>query len=357
MPKFVEVVPVYPHKFPLRFKEDYFFWPAKMMMDRGFDVEFFTTEKGMDREPFEGITIRRFSGPLSLVSAIRKDRAIALVHAHLRPYLPSLLSGFSGKPCVLTPHTYILGSNWAIGRLSVLAMRRFARVIAITPYERDIYLKEGIRAVLLPHPVDIDFYDEPVNKAVVRKKYGISDEFVVVTVANFRRFKRVDTILKAFKVFNEAVRSKLIIVGGDLLHNEGVPSIEEMIRAFGIRDVIHTGVLQPEQVREVLSVADVFVNSSDNETQGLAVYEAACRGIPLCLSDIGSFRTVFGDLALYHEFDNPGRLADNLRKIHDDRAFSSTARKGLRSLMKKWDFGSAMRGMETLYDAIMAKNI
>ncbi len=356
MPKFVEIVPAYPHKYPLRYKEDYFLWPAKMMMDRGFDVEFFTTDKGKDAEVSNGIVIRRFGNPFSMISAVNKDKDIRLVHAHLRPYLPSLLSGFSNKPSILTPHTYILGSNPLIALGSVLAMKRFDRVIAITPYERDIYLKAGIKnAVLMPHPIERDFYDAPVNKQDVRKKYGINDEFVVVTVANFRKFKRVDTILKAFKILSQKADSRLIIAGGDLLHRENVPSIAEMIKMYDVKGVIHTGVLQPEQVREILGIADVFVNSSDNETQGLAVYEAACRAVPLCLSNIGSFTTVFGNLALYHDYDNPNKLAENLVYYSNNPKKAAANGFSLRSLMKQWDFDEAKNQMEQLYEQVMGK--
>ncbi len=356
MPKFVEIVPAYPHKYPLKYKEDYFFWPAKLMMEKGFDVEFFTTEKGSNNEVHNGIRIRRFANSFSMISAINKDSEIKLLHAHLRPYIPSLLAGFSNKPSILTPHTYILGSNPVIAFGSVLAMKKFDKVIAITPFEREIYLRAGIKnAILMPHPVDREFYAARVDKEAVKKKYGIKDEFVVVTVANFRKFKRVDTILKSFKILNSKIKSKLIIAGGDLLHQEGVLSIREMIKLFNVKDVIITGVLQPEQVREVLAIADVFVNSSDNETQGLAVYEAACRSVPLCLSNIGSFTTVFGNLALYHNYDDPGNLAENLLYYSNNPKSAIKAGSGLKALMDNWDFDKSRKEMEHLYEEVMGK--
>ncbi|MBI2575320.1 glycosyltransferase family 4 protein, partial [Candidatus Woesearchaeota archaeon] len=230
MAKYVEIVPSYPLRYALREKEDYFYWPARMMMDKGFEVEFLTLEPGKKSGVRNGILVRRFNSALSLLSFINRDREIRLVHAHLRPYPPCFFGGFTNKPKVLTPHTYILGSNPVISRLSVLMMNRYDRVIALTPHERDVYLKSGVRkdkVVLLPHPVDYSFYSAPAkNSGLVKKRLDISKgEFVIVTVANIRKCKRMDTLLRAFRVVSLRLPAKLIIVGDDMLWQEKASSV------------------------------------------------------------------------------------------------------------------------------------
>ena len=358
MPIFAEIVISYPNKYPIHYKQDYFYWPAKMMMEKGFTVEFLTTEPGRNGEVHRGIVIKRFKGVLPLISYINKSKDIELVHAHLRPYPPALFSALSNKPKILTPHTYILGSNPLIAAASVYLMKRFDRIVALTSYEQEIYIKAGIPAakiVVLPHPVDYQFYSSPAkNRAAVKKRLGISDEFVVVTVANCRKFKRIETLLRGFKLFNSSVKSKLVIVGEDLLWKEKARSISDMVRQFGVNGVIQTGLLQPDKVREVLSVSDVFVNTSDNESMCLAVYEAAAAGLPLCLSDIGSFTQVFKDLAIYHTYWDYEKLAENILYYARNRREAAEKGRKLKRFVRAWSFDAIRKRMAKLYGEVMA---
>ncbi|GEM_PF-3036547 len=360
MPKFIEVVPAYPHSLPLlRYMEDYFFWPARLMMDKGFDVEFLTTQKGADKELCNGVVVRRFGSAFSVLSYINKDKETRLVHSHLRPYPPTFLSSFSNKPKILSPHTYLFSPNPLIAGLSVMVMKKFDKIIAFTSYERDIYLRAGIegkKIVIIPHPVDHEFYSASVkNKGAIREKLGINGEFVVVTVANVRKFKRIETLLRAFKIVSSKIKSKLIVVGEDLLWKEKAPSVSDMVKQIGVKGVIQAGVLMPEKVREILAIADVFVNTSDNEAQGLAVYEAAAAGIPLCLSGIGSFTSVFGSLAHYHDYWNHEKLADNLLYCHSNRRESVERGRKLKAFVRAWDFTALRKKTESLYEEIMRR--
>ncbi len=357
--KFVEVVPAYPNAYPIRYKEDYFYWPARMMMDRGFDVEFLTCQPGVDGQVHEGVKIRRFRNAFSALSHVNRDKTISLVHAHLRPYPPSFLMAFCNKPKILSPHTYFLGSNFIARRLSLAAMPKFDRIICFTPYERELYARAGIpekKLVVLPHPIDHEFYSaKPRGMAAIRKRLGLkADEFVVVTVANLRRFKRIETLLQAFSLLGKSAKARLVIVGDDLLWREGAPSLEQLIREFNVKNVIRTGALDPDGVREALSVSDVFVNTSDNEAQGLAAYEAAAAGLPLCLSGVGSFTSVFGELALYHHYTDFEKLAANLRHYYDDRKSAATAGRKLQSFVRQWDFNEIRKRMSSLYEEVMS---
>ena len=56
--------------------------------------------------------------------------------------------------------------------------------------------------------------------------------------------------------------------------------------------VIFTGMVNPKEVQKYYQLADVFVNASTSETQGLTYIEAAANGLPLlcrkdpCLKDV-----------------------------------------------------------------------
>ncbi|MBI4439271.1 glycosyltransferase family 4 protein [Candidatus Woesearchaeota archaeon] len=354
--KFVEIVLEYPLRFPLTFKEDYFNWPARLMLEKGFGVEMLTLQAG-GSDSVSGIKVRRFGSTLALLRHVSRDRDVRLIHSHLRPYPPSFFSAFVGKPKVLTPHTYILGSNPFVAWLSVRVMRRFDRVIALTPYEEKVYLDAGLgrdRVVLLPHPVDHEFFSGRVDVRKVREKYDVGEhEFVVTTVSNIRKCKRVDTILRAFRAFSRRVPSRLFVVGEDLLWTEREKSVKSMVAGLGLDNVVQTGFLEPGLLREVLAISDVFVNSSEVEAQGLSVYEAAAAGVPLCLSSIGSLRSVFRGLALYHMPSDWQGLEHNLLSLWRDSSGRKLMGRKLKEFVKAWDYAGIRKRMESLYSGVM----
>src|SRR3989338_3674663 len=101
--KYVEIVLGYPHRFPFNEKEDYFYWPAKLMMEKGYDAEFLTIKGGKD-EIYNGIKIKRFNNTLSLLHHLSSEKDVKLVHSHLRPFPPSFFSSILfTKRKILTP--------------------------------------------------------------------------------------------------------------------------------------------------------------------------------------------------------------------------------------------------------------
>lgn len=369
--KFIQVVPVYP--LTLTFKEDYFTWPAVMMKELGYDCEFVTLAKkksgaGVESqegqsghrefEVVNGFPVRRFSSALGLVWYVLWQDCV--VHSHLRPYLPSLLAALLPKRKIITPFTYELGSNALVKWLSLFLMRRFDKVIPISPYEAGVYLSHGFRkeqVVWVPLAIDYGLFSAARKERAVARKFGIKNAgFTIVTVANFRYFKRVDVLLKAFAEVKKKVKdSQLILVGDDWLAHEGKPTIGEMVKKMGLKGVVRTGYQPAEVICKILRFADVFANTSSVESQCIAAYEAAASGLPLCLSGIPSFTGVFKGYAFYHDYDNPSQLAGNLLMYFRDRELAGKRIASLRELVKGWDYGIIRKRLMKLYNEAFGK--
>ena len=339
-------------------KQHYQLNPMSVMGKKGYVPEIWTLKKeGKEREDlFEGVRVRRFSNTLSLLLNLFLDRDTKLVYSQLRPYLPSLLAPLSMKKCILMTQTYEFG-NWLTKRFSLFFMKKFERVFALTPYERGSYIKMGLkeeRVVFMPHAIDYSFFSKRPEKSLaeIRKKYGINEgDFVVTTVANFRKFKNIDIMVGAFALLNKKVKnSKMLVVGIDQTKNpfyteqrskrySEVQDVDDVIKKEGIsQNVIFTGGVGHREVREILYITDVFVNSSDPEGMGMAVYEAASSGVPLCLSDIGSFTSVFKDMALYSAPRDKEKLGGNYLRYYEDISLRKKMGEKLRGYLKKWDY-------------------
>jgi glycosyltransferase involved in cell wall biosynthesis len=354
--KFIQIVPVYP--LTITFREDYFTWPAAMMKEKGYDCEFLTLRKKGEKkyEVINGFPLKRFSNTLSLLFyVLRQD---CLLHVYLRPYSPSLFAGLLPKKKLMTPITYELGSNSFVKWLSVMLMKRFNRIIPITPYEEEIYRRHGIKKLArIPLAVDYEMYSHPAKDADVEKKFGLSgNHFTIASVSNFRHVKRIDILLRAFKEVKNSVKdSRLVLIGDDWLAQEKKPTVKQMVAELGLTDVLLTNYQPAEVISKILAYANVFANTSAIEAQCIAVYEAAASRIPLCLSNLPSFTSVFGDYALYHDTEDYVQLSKNILKYHDDSELAKKNSSYLRAFVKDWDNSEVSRKMWQAYSEVLAE--
>ncbi|MBO0937331.1 N-acetyl-alpha-D-glucosaminyl L-malate synthase BshA [Fibrella sp. HMF5335] len=140
-------------------------------------------------------------------------------------------------------------------------------------------------------------------------------EKLVVHTSNFRRVKRIDDAVMTFYHLRETVPVKLLLVGD----GPERARIQALCRELGIMDDVRfLGKL--DAVEEVLSVADLFLMPSENESFGLAALEAMACEVPVISSNAGglpelNINGVTGFLS------NVGDVADmvkNARYVLDD---------------------------------------
>lgn len=355
-------------------KQHYVLNPIIVMKKRGFIPELWTLAKKGEKknDSFHSIHVKRFSNTFSLLLHLFLDKRVKLVYCQLRPYLPSLLAPLSLKKCILMTQTYELGANWLTKLFSLFFMKRFDKIFALTPYERELYIKNGLRkerVVFSPHAIDYSFFHKKPKESLdkIRREYGIDkDDFVITSVANFRKFKNLDIIVGAFALFNKKIKkSRMLVVGKDQTNNpryteqlskryKDVEDVSITINREGIADrVIFTGGVDYKKVREILYISDVFVNSSDPEGMGMAVYEAASAGVPLCLSNIGSFTSVFKDMALYNPPRDKKKLAENYLRYYNNPTLRKRMGMWLKKHIKNWDYGIAMKRFDKIFSEVL----
>ncbi|MHB8283256.1 MAG: glycosyltransferase family 4 protein [Caulobacteraceae bacterium] len=84
------------------------------------------------------------------------------------------------------------------------------------------------------------------------------------------------------------------------------------------RHVRLLGVLAPEAVAAQVAASAVFVSLALYEPFGLAVLEAAQAGCALVLSDIPTFRELWGEAAVFVDPASPDAAAARMRELLDD---------------------------------------
>lgn len=107
-------------------------------------------------------------------------------------------------------------------------------------------------------------------------------EKLIVHTSNFRRVKRIDDAVMTFYHVREQMPVKLLLVGD----GPERARIQGLCRELGIMDDVRfLGKL--DAVEEVLSVADLFLMPSENESFGLAALEAMACEVPVISSNAG----------------------------------------------------------------------
>lgn len=362
--RFGQVVPpVYPFPCPTPPGEDYFYEPARMMAEAGFEAEILTTRtpEQSAEEQIGPVRVRRFDSKTALARHVRRSR-YELIHAH-SDFRPALLTGLlaRGSKTIFTRHSYVLPrSAWKRRALAGL-MNRFDRVVALTPYEREVYVVAGVRAsriVVLPNPINVTFFSQPGDANRFRRRWKIpARACVLLFVANLRPVKNIETALRALAFVRERMpETWLVAAGADLLPRHKSPSVTELARRGGVEGTtVFTDWLDAESLRDAFTAADVVINSSFNEGLPLSLCEAAAVGKPLCLSAIGSLKSTFGDAALYHDPTDADGLARNILRYLGDAEVRKAHVQRCRQIVSSFDLPLVRKQMRGLYFSLLAQ--
>ncbi len=174
-------------------------------------------------------------------------------------------------------------------------------------------IKNEIRVI--PNFIDFNRFSlQP--KDHFKKAIAPNNERILIHTSNFRRVKRTEDVIRMFQKIQEAIPSKLLMVGDgpERTANEHLCrelNICENVRFLGKQDAIE----------EILSVSDLFLMPSESESFGLAALEAmACR-VPIITSNAGGLPelNINGYCGYMSNVGDVNDMAKNaIHILHDD---------------------------------------
>jgi glycosyltransferase involved in cell wall biosynthesis len=101
----------------------------------------------------------------------------------------------------------------------------------------------------------------------------------VIHVSNFRPVKRIDAVMAVFDRIRKKVPARLLLVGD----GPELATAYRLARELGIWPLVHSLGAQ-EEVVPLLSIADLFLLPSAQESFGLAALEAMACEVPVVAS-------------------------------------------------------------------------
>ena len=248
----------------------------------------------------------QFFTPIGLNRYLRKHaHEFDVAHLHACRNLPGAIAAHhlrrAGVPFILAPNgtaprleRRFLAKRIADRLFADRMLRDAARVIAVSEAERRQLLALGVdesRIRVIPNPVDLEEFEEPIAHGRFRAAHDLGDAPVVMFLGKLTPRKRVDVLIRAFAALDRE-RAQLVIAGNDMGE---APALRALIASLDraaapgaprlSARVTFTGATSDRARLEALADADVVVYPSADEIFGLVPLEALLAGTPVIVAD------------------------------------------------------------------------
>lgn len=220
-------------------------------------------------------------------------------------------------------------------KLETLQCRRVRKIIVPSQATKKSLCSRGFsedRVVAIHHGVDHELFRPNLDsRAFMRKKFGLADSFVVISVGRLIEHKRHLDMVRAL---SKVPGSTFILVGTGM-EEERILSLakEKNVRVLRFHDVSDSA------LADLYNVADVYAHASVLEGFGLAILEAMSCGLPIVCYEAGDLRDVVSESGFVLRQGDVEGMGENLEflRVHEDerKALSTSALN--RSKMFSWE--------------------
>ena len=133
-------------------------------------------------------------------------------------------------------------------------------------------------------------------------------DWLIAHMSNFRPVKRTEAIVEVFRRIREKVRARLLLVG----EGPELDAARWLIQEAGLAPHVET-LGERDQVVPLLSVSDLFLLPSAQESFGLAALEAMACEVPVVASRVGGLPEVIehGVSGFLQPLEDLGAMADD----------------------------------------------
>jgi len=355
---------------------------AKSLAGRGHDVHVMSTDTPFRFGDYQaGLTFHRVHTPayplfrepqyvLSLANRIvqvSREFDLDVVHAHYAvphataAYLAKqiLLASAPGRvPQIITTlhgtDITLVGSDRSYSETVAFSIDRSDGVTAVSESLRsDTYRALPVRNAITVIP---NFLDCNVHRRIpspeLRARYCPAGcEKLVIHVSNFRPVKRVEAVVEVFARIVKRVPARLLLVGDGPDLGKALDCAE----ALGVaRDVEALG--EQDQILRLLSISDLFLLTSEQESFGLAALEAMACEVPVVASRVGGLHEVIDDGSsgfLHDPSDLDGMAASGVALLTDAALHERVAAEGRRIVEERFCCDLVVPRYEAFYQSLV----
>jgi N-acetyl-alpha-D-glucosaminyl L-malate synthase BshA len=359
---------------------------AKSLARRNHQVHLISTEPPFRLGDYEaGLAFHRVHTPsyplfrepqylLSLATQIvhlSREFKFDIVHAHYA--IPHATAAYLSRQILAsTPGAHVpkvittlhgtditlLGSDPSYSETVAFSIEQSDGVTAVSEsLKRDTYqslpLKRDIRVI--PNFLECDVHKRR-DMPDLRARLCPPDRYdkLIIHLSNFRPVKRVEAVVDIFERVRAKVRAKLIFVGEGPELNKAMRMVHEKELAC---DVEALG--EQDQVVPLLSVSDLFLLPSWQESFGLAALEAMACGVPVVASRVGGLPEVVEEGVsgfLRPPEDTSGMAEAAIQLLTDPVLHARFSKAGLDRVRRHFCSKLVVPRYEAYYQEVIEKN-
>ncbi len=278
---------------------------------------------------------------------VARDERLDVVHAHYAiphataAYLAQriLASAKDGRcvPRVITTlhgtDITLLGSDRSYSEIVAFSIEQSDAVTAVSEsLKADTFRELGVTREIrvIPNFLDCATYRRR-EVSNLRARLAPRGEKLVVHVSNFRPVKRILAVIEVFARVRARVPARLLMVGD----GPDLTEASRLARVLGLSDAVDF-LGEQDQVVPLLSMADVFLLPSAQESFGLAALEAMACEVPVVASNIGGLPEVIeeGISGFLHPLDDLDGMAQSTIRLLTDAALHKRTAEAARAAAK-----------------------
>ena len=301
---------------------------------------------------------------------VAREFDLDIIHAHyaiphaVAAYLARQILAASGADrvprTVTTLHgtdVTIIGGDPSYSETAAFCIDQSNGVTAVSDsLRRDTYQQLPVKADIRVIPNFLDCQQHrrvPDDTLSARYRCARPETKLVVHVSNFRPVKRADAVVKVFHRIRQRIPARLLLVGD----GPDLPLARRVARELGVAgDVDALG--EQEQVVPILSVSDLFLLPSAEESFGVAALEAMSCGVPVVASRVGGLPEVIEDgvTGYLHDPEDLDGMADSaVRLLTDSNLHQQMASGSLHAVHTRFCADEVVPRYEAFYRELLSR--
>ena len=359
---------------------------AKVLARRGHEVRLLSSDPPVRLGDFQaGLAFHAVRTPgyplfrepqylLSLTSKIvevARQSPLDIVHAHYAiphataAYLAGRILAAAGGgrvPRVITTlhgtDVTLIGSDASYVEAAAFSIDQSDGVTAVSESLRDdTYRHLPVRADIrvIPNFLDCEKHRRTLDERLLARYRGADPATkLVIHVSNFRPVKRADAVIDIFRRIRDRMPARLLLVGD----GPDLSAACRRARAQGLADDVEA-LGEQELVVPLLSIADLLLLPSSQESFGVAALEAMACEVPVVASRVGGLPEVIadGETGFLREPDDiEGMAASALRLLSDPALHRRVAQDALRAVHERFCAEEIVPRYEALYQEVLARD-
>lgn len=207
---------------------------------------------------------------------------------------------------------------------------------------------------IIPSGIDLSRFErgnfEKSDIQKLKNEMGIGDKRVILFLGRLCEEKSIDVLLKNFASMKDNNNIVFVLVG----EGPSMQDLKKLAKDLNIEDkVIFTGSLPWDMVNRYYQMADVFVNASQSETQGLTFIEALASSVPvLARYDYNLDETVLDGVNGFF-YETPEQFDEKLTTMLNDKQLLTTLKKNAYPSIEKFSVDNYGKSVANLYEKIL----